>query len=211
MNDHHSTAKNASRRTRTVMLRFTDQEFETIKAAQAPEFEIAVFLRNVAMARLVNRESSHVYEALASLVSTYGSEMRFGQALYAVKELVRKRESDNDKRTPDNDTAQLRNRNVMLRFTDEEYEKILTVRRQNRSTAVFLRNLILESLADGPAPGLRESVAFVISSLLPDVSFEEVLEKFDRVAKPRSVTHEAHQESERTLLLASHTGLAGNV
>lgn len=211
MNDHHSTAKNASRRTRTVMLRFTDLEFETIKAAQTPEFEIAVFLRNVAFARLENGENLRIHEALANLVSTYAPSTRFEDALDAVNEFVLKHQSDNDNRTPDNDTAQLRDRNVMLRFTDEEYEKILAARGQNRSTAVFLRNLILEALADGPLPGLRESVAFVISSLLPDVSFEEVLEKFDRVAKPRSVTHEVHQESERAVLLARPQGLAGNV
>lgn len=208
MNDRPSNAPAKPRRTRTVMLRFTDREYEVVMAAWTPEVRISVFLRNLALDRLASGNRPRVEDALACLVTTYVPGVRFDEARQSVEIHVMKRETDDDRWEPDDETGLPRDRNVMLRFTDDEFDMIMAADGSDTATAVFLRNLVLDALAEGPLPGLRESVAFVMSSLLPDASFQEVLELFDHFMQSGSKSHEVHEEPERRVFLARTPGLA---
>lgn len=207
MNDRPSNAPAKPRRTRTVMLRFTDREYEVVMAAWTPEVQISVYLRNLALDRLASGNRPRVEDALAYLVTTYVPGVRFDEARQSVEIHVMKRETD-DGCEPHDETGQPRDRNVMLRFTDDELDMIMAAGGPDTATAIFLRNLILGALAEGPLPGLRESVAFVMSSLLPDASFQEVLELFDHFMQSGSKSHEVHEEPERRVFLARTPGLA---
>jgi hypothetical protein len=73
--------------------------------------------------------------------------------------------------------TQKRIKNVMLRFTPKEMERLLGEKPDSVDLATYLRERVLA------AADLRATAAFVVAALSDKIDFEEALELFDKHAQ----------------------------
>jgi len=72
-----------------------------------------------------------------------------------------------------------RARNVMLRLTDDEFERLTAARPDGEDLAVFARRTLLAAVAGARPPDVRRAAAFVVAALSADIDFAEALALFD--------------------------------
>ncbi len=74
-------------------------------------------------------------------------------------------------------STQKRIKNVMLRFTPKEMERLLGEKPDSVDLATYLRERVLA------AADLRAAAAFVVAALSDKIDFEEAFELFDKHAQ----------------------------
>lgn len=71
-----------------------------------------------------------------------------------------------------------RDRNVMLRFSADEHERLVASKPPGEDLAAFARRALLAAV-DAESGSVRRAAAFVVAALSDSIEFEEALALFD--------------------------------
>lgn len=167
------------RRERHVMLRFTDEEYNSVLGSIPDKAERAVFLRELLLSVLPPQNI---------VISLTDDEMR----------LLTRNKPDGMDTGPflRNQLVLLTNINtVLLHFSATEMERIQATKTIDEDTVPFIRKMIMKSLDKNEMPmDFGRAVAFILSSVSPDISFEDALISYNNFVVDGVNTDEIHKE-----------------
>jgi hypothetical protein len=177
--------KSKIQRTRKIMLRLTIDEMEMISDANPSKIATATFIRDwlLKQSEATTPKVSH-REVISFVVEEFVvPKLTFEEVLVNFDAYVLGKEEIKSE-FHEETAAATREKHILLRFTDEEFEKIHRLIPTDTPPSVAIRTLLVEQLQNSTIP-IPELVAFLVSSLHLPANFDQVLEHFSSGPLPR--------------------------